>query len=123
MLASLGVTFINTKLAGKKPGAEFCHYGSLGHPEIMGFPSAYSDTGWLVGKSPDEGVAFMTGRVAEHAANGWHVPVLCHDWAAWLFGEGKTLGHIVRIADAARDAGFELLTHHQAYERRGLWAE
>jgi len=126
MLASLGVRMINSHLTGRREGCEFLSYESIGHPEIMGFPSGYSDAGWMVRYDPaqhgeDGPVEFVLGKIAEHAAGQSHMPIMLHDWAAWLNAPDKELGHVARFAERGRELGHELRTHVACLRDEALW--
>jgi peptidoglycan/xylan/chitin deacetylase (PgdA/CDA1 family) len=126
MLASLGVRMINSHLTGHDEGHDFINYSSLGHPEIMGFPSCYSDTDWLVRYNeekhgPDGPVDYMLARVTQHAGEGRHMPIMLHDWAAWLHAPDRELTHVARFAERGRELGYELRTHLACLEDAALW--
>ena len=122
MIASLGVRMINTRLAGRDGSREFASYGVLGHPEIMGFPSAHSDTEWMYRKKHGDPVAYVFSLIDERAARGEHMPLMLHDWCAWRFGPDGELGHVQLIAERARRAGYELATHIACLRDTSLWA-
>ena len=123
MLAALGVRMINTFLAGRDESKEFLHYGALGHPEIMGFPSAHSDTSWLYsrGKEVPGGVQTMLKVIEERAQRGEHCPVMLHDWLAWNHAPDKELGHVRLFAARGRELGFRLATHYECHQEAALW--
>lgn len=121
MLAGLGVRMINTFLTGADEAREFTNYASLGHPETMGFPSGYSDTGWMARRTHGEPISHILGRIEEHARAGDHMPVMLHDHVAWTCAEDQELTHVVQIADKAREEGCELVTHASCLSRNGLW--
>ncbi|MBN2584421.1 MAG: hypothetical protein JXL80_15275 [Planctomycetes bacterium] len=121
MVAGLGVRMLNTRLVGHQTKSEFVNYGSLGHGDIMGFPSGYSDTDWMYQRNhgdPDEYVASIIG---EHASHGWHMPLMLHDWCAWTCADDKELTHVRRAADVARRLGYELRTHITCLNDTSLW--
>jgi len=121
MLAGLGVRMINAFLTGVEEGRQFASYASLGHPEIMGFPSGYSDTSWMARRSHGEPVGYILGRIEAHARTGDHLPVMLHDHVAWTRAEDQDLTPVVQIADKARAEGYELVTHASCLTRDGLW--
>lgn len=126
MLCDLGMRFINTKLTGHDGACEFTNYAAIGHPEVMGFASGPSDTGWLyrrehAGKPVEDPVAFICGLTKEAAAAGRNFAPILHDWVAWMHGPDKELGHVVRLAETARECGYELRNHRQCYEDKALW--
>ena len=121
-LVSLGLRMIDARLEGHDTGGAFCNYQRLGHPEVMGFPSGNSDTGWLWGRSWGEGWAELESRAQSAADAGRHLPVMLHDWAAWLHPDLNELDHLPRIADHARDLGFELRSHRACLDDPALWS-
>jgi len=121
MLAGLGVRMINSFLSGVEESREFTNYGAIGHPDLMGFPSAYSDTSWMARCESGDPVEFVFSRIEEHAAQGDHIPIMLHDWVAWTRAEDSELTHVVRIAERARESGYELATHHTCLSRPELW--
>jgi hypothetical protein len=46
------------------------------------------------------------------------MPIMLHDWAAWTLAPDRELDHVKRFADAARAAGFDLMTHGSACQRQ-----
>ena len=124
MLAAMGLRMINTFLAGADEATEFCHFGRVGHPEIMGFPSAYSDTSWMArAASAEEAVAFILDTMASHAAREAHMPVLLHDWCAWTRAGDKELTHVKRIAAQARKLAYDMRTHAACLDDKALWKQ
>ena len=121
MVASLGVRMINTHLVGRSESRQFADYGSLGHPEIMGFPSGYSDTSWMRNKPPAEALAYILAEIDRRAAEGQHVPLMLHDWVAWQHAGDRELTHVKTIADRARSVGYELATHAACLADESLW--
>lgn len=111
MLASLGIRQINTFLSTSKESQEFVDYAALGFPEITGFPSDFSDTGWLwkVDQSTDF-LAPLRAEIDRRSEANLPMPLICHDWVAWNHAPDTTLTHIVRLAEYARSKGFELKT-------------
>lgn len=127
MFASLGVRRINCFLKGCREDRDFCDYASLGHPEITGFPSGHSDTGWMMEKTPDwhwrrrepyaEAVAGMLDEIRRRGREQSHMPIMLHDWAAWTMAPDHELDHVKRFAETAAAAGLELVTHGEACRR------
>ena len=128
MLAELGVRRINTFLSAHAEDRDFCDYAAVGHPEIAGFPSGFSDTDWMLDKTPDwkwrrrepfaDAVQAVIGEIRRRGAAGVHMPIMLHDWAAWTLTPDRELNHVKRFADAARAAGFDLVTHESACSRK-----
>ncbi len=128
MLADLGVRRINTFLSTRVEDREFCDYAAIGHPEIAGFPSGFSDTNWMLDKTPDwkwrrrepfgEALATITDEISRRGESGMPMPIMLHDWAAWTLASNHELDHVKRFAEAARAAGFDLVTHEVACSRK-----
>ncbi len=131
MLAALGVRMVNCFLSSRVENREFCHYGELGLPQLMGFPSGFSDTDWMLEKTPEwkwrlrqpfaAAVASVVGEIRRRGAAGIHMPIMHHDWAAWSLAPGRQLDHVKRFAEVARASGFELATHVDCLARGYLW--
>ena len=121
MLVGLGVRMINSHLIGVDESREFTSYGSVGHPEVMGFPSGYSDTSWMARRDHGDPVEFILDEISQRARAGHHLPVMLHDWVAWTLAGDKELTHVVQIADRARALGYELATHASCLSRPERW--
>lgn len=121
MLADIGVRMINSSLTGIDGSRQFINYASLGHPDIMGFPSAYSDTGWLAGKEYPKAEKYIFSVIQEHAAAGAHMPLMLHDFMTWDYAPDRELTHVVRIVEHARSLGYKLVTHVACLEDESLW--
>jgi hypothetical protein len=50
----------------------------------MGFPSAYSDTSWMYRRECGDPMDYILGQLAERAEREEHMPLMLHDWVAWL---------------------------------------
>jgi peptidoglycan/xylan/chitin deacetylase (PgdA/CDA1 family) len=122
MLVDLGVRQINSFLIGNSESRDFLNYESLGHPEVMGYPSAYSDTSWMNRAEHGDPMKYILGQITERAARGEHLPLMLHDWVAWLQAGDQELTHVVKIVDRARSLGYEPVTHLDCYNRLELWA-
>jgi peptidoglycan/xylan/chitin deacetylase (PgdA/CDA1 family) len=122
-VAGLGLRMINSFLSGGDESRDFISYASLGHPDVMGFPSCYSDTSWVVRREHGDPMAYILGEMESRAGAGDPMPVMLHDWVAWNHMEDKDLTHVVRIADRARALGYELRTHRQCLDDDALWRE
>lgn len=121
MLAGLGVKAINTFLCGLDESRMFTNYGSIGHPEIMGFPSGFSDTSWLWEKDYHYAMEYILKVIEDRGRKVEHMPLVLHDWVTWEYGASNEFEYIKRIADKAREMGFELLNIKQCYETQELW--
>lgn len=123
MIAELGARMINTFLVKADECADFCSYAALGHPEIMGFPSGYSDYEWLYQKKYGDPLEYVRSQIARRANQGASMPLVMHDWAAWNNAPDKELTHVKKIADYARRQGYTLATHLTCYQTRALWQQ
>jgi hypothetical protein len=99
MVVKLGTRMINSFLTGIDGSREFISYEKLGHPEVMGFISGYSDTGWMDRKEYGDPVEFILNEVRTRSERNDHMPVMFHDWVAWLKAPDKELSHVRKIAD------------------------
>jgi len=121
MLVGLGIRMVNTFLTDRRESRDFTDYSPLGHPDVIGFPSAYSDTSWMHRQEHGEPVPYILSVMEERARNGEHMPLMLHDWCAWQFAEDKELTHVRIIADRARELGYTLVTHIDCLTDRSLW--
>jgi peptidoglycan/xylan/chitin deacetylase (PgdA/CDA1 family) len=122
MMAGLGLRMINSLLVGVDESRQFINYGRLGHPEIMGFPSSYSDTSWMRRKEYGDPLAYILSVIEERAQRDEHMPLMLHDWVAWNHAPDKALGHVQRIVERARALGYEMVTHVECLRNRSeLW--
>lgn len=117
MLSELGVRMVNTFLTGHDGAHEFVDYSSLGHPEMMGFPSANSDNGWVRGRKYGDPAEHIVSQIKKNGAAGKHMAIMFHDDTEWIDVNDKELDLMKLIADVARDNGYELSTHLECYER------
>lgn len=122
MVASLGVRMINTFLTGVPRSKSFINYGSLGHPEIMGFPFGYSDTVWMERREHGAPLEYILGEITKRAQKHHPMPLMLHDWVTWTRAPDREFTHVKRIADAARKAGYRLVTHVDCLRNQALWA-
>ncbi len=111
MLAALGIRMINSFLSGADESKEFIDFSSLGHPEMMGFPSGFGDTGWMDRRECGDPVPYILSQIAHRAQHEEHMSVVLHDWVAWLRAEDQELTHVKQMADTARKHSFDLVTH------------
>ena len=121
MLVDLGVRFTNALLCGVDETKEFVHFGRLGHPDVMGFPSGYSDTAWMHRREFGDPMDYILGQLAARAEREEHMPLMLHDWVAWLHAPDRELTHVIRIVEAARKLGYETVTHLACHENTSLW--
>ena len=121
MIAGLGVRMLNATLSGVDESRAFINYETLEYPNIMGFPSAYSDTGWMHRKSHGDPMTFILAQITERADKGDHMPLMLHDWVAWNHAPDKALTHVKQIVDCARSAGYTLVTHAGCLQETTLW--
>lgn len=129
MLAGLGVKMINaflttpTTLTTPDEGDAFIHYAPLGRPDIMGFPSAFGDTGWMFRKEFGDPMQYILAQIDQRAARDRHFPLMLHDWVARNHAPDKRLDFLTQIIDHARNQGYILKTHVECYEETTLWKE
>jgi peptidoglycan/xylan/chitin deacetylase (PgdA/CDA1 family) len=122
MLVDLGIRIVNSFLVDHSESRDFLNYSSLGHPEVMGYPSAYSDTGWMNRTEHGDPMEYILAQITDRANKAEHMPLMLHDWVAWLKAGDQQLSHVVTIVDHARSLGYELVTHLDCYNRQELWA-
>ena len=122
LLVDLGIRQINSFLINNCESRDFLNYSALGHPEVMGYPSAYSDTGWMNRAECGDPMDYILGQITDRANKSEHMPLMLHDWVAWLKAGDQQLSHVVKIVDHARSLGYELVTHLDCYYRNELWA-
>ncbi len=121
MMVKLGTRMINSFLTGIDESREFINYGRLGHPEVMGFISGYSDTSWMYRKEHGDPLAYMLKEVQSRSELNEHMPVMFHDWVAWQKAPDKELTHVRKIAETGRQLGYTLVTHLDCYHNKPLW--
>jgi peptidoglycan/xylan/chitin deacetylase (PgdA/CDA1 family) len=121
MLAALGMRMINAFLTGVDESKEFVGFERLAHPEIMGFPSSFSDTDWMRRRDHGDPVEYILASLRELAARDEHMPLMLHDWVAWLHAPNQELTHVVAFVDEARRLGYEPVTHAACYQNKPLW--
>jgi hypothetical protein len=121
MLAELGIKMINTFLVGLDESSQFTSYRVLGRPDIMGFPSAYSDTSWMHRKEHGDPMSYILSQIKCRAEREQHMPLMLHDWVAWNHAPDRELSHVRTIADCARAHGYTLVTHDACYGQTALW--
>jgi peptidoglycan/xylan/chitin deacetylase (PgdA/CDA1 family) len=121
MLVALGVRMLNSFLTGIDGSREFCDYGRLDHADVMGFPSAFSDTEWMHRRACGDPVSYIKSVIDERAERGEHMPLMLHDWCAWNFAPDKELTHVRLFAHHARERGYDLATHAACIHRSELW--
>ena len=123
MVVGLGTRMIDSFLTGVDGSREFIDYGRLGHPEVMGFISGYSDTAWMARGESGDPVEYMLNEIRARADRQEHMPVMFHDWVAWQKAPDQELSHVRKIAETGRERGYELSTHLACYHDRELWQD
>ena len=121
MLVGLGMRMINCCLTGIDGSRRFCSFSRIGHPEVMGFPSACSDTSWMQRREFGDPVDYILSVIDERAGRGDHMPLMLHDWVAWNHAADKELTHVKVFAGRARERGYELATHAACMQDESLW--
>jgi peptidoglycan/xylan/chitin deacetylase (PgdA/CDA1 family) len=121
MVAGMGMKMINANMSGLDESRVFISYAELGYPDIMGFPSCYSDTSWVVRREHGDPMTYVLAEMESRAGEGAPMPVMLHDWVAWAHMEDRELTHVVRLAERARELGYELRTHVQCLNDASLW--
>ena len=121
MVVKLGTRMINSFLTGIDESREFINYDKLGHPEVMGFISGYSDTAWMLRKQNGDPVEYILKEVRTRSEQNEHMPVMFHDWVAWQKSPDKELSHVRKIAETGRELGYTLVTHIECYKNKPLW--
>ena len=121
MIARLGVKMINNFLIGIDGSTQFGNYSIFGYPEIMGFPSSYSDTSWMQRQEFGDPVEYILNEIKKRSELNQHMPLMFHDWVAWQHAPDKELTHLKKFVDYARKQGYLLLTHTECYNRTNLW--
>ena len=111
MLAGLGFRRVNAFLSGLDESREFTDYAALGFPDVVGFPSGFSDTNWLWRADKDgDFLAPLRDEIdrrADSPGGDAAMPVILHDWVAYNHAPDRALTHVLRLADHARSRGFE----------------
>jgi len=120
-VVKLGTRMIDAFLTGVDGSRNFIHYGKLGHPDVMGFISGYSDTEWMYRRESGDPVEYILGEISKRSMQNEHMPVMLHDWVAWQNAPDKELTHVRRIADTGRELGYILLSHIDCYNDKTLW--
>ena len=121
MVVKLGTRMIDSFLTGIDGSREFINYEKLGHPDVMGFISGYSDTAWMNRKEFGEPVEFILNETRIRSEQNEHMPVMFHDWVAWQKAPDKELTHVRTIAETGRKLGYKLATHLDCYHNKPLW--
>ena len=121
MVVKLGTRMINSFLTGIDGSREFINYELLGHPEVMGFISGYSDTSWMYRKKYGDPLEYMLKEIHTRSGQNEHMPVMFHDWVAWQKAPDKELSHVRKIAETGRKLGYTLVTHMDCYKNKPLW--
>ena len=121
MMAKMGVRMINAFLSTVDESRDFTSFESIGHPEVMGFPSGYGDTAWMARREFGDPMSYILGEIDARAASGDRIPVMLHDWVAWMRAEDRELTHVRRIAEKGRKLEYRLVTHFDCYLEEDLW--
>jgi len=65
---------------------------------------------------------YILGEIKKRAKRQDPMPLMLHDWVAWTRAADRELTHVKRIVDAARKAGYKLVTHVDCLRNKDLWA-
>lgn len=117
MLANLGIRMVDTFHSGHDNSHDFIDYADLGHPEMMGFPSANSDNSWVRGREFGDPVHYIVSQIKKNASLGKHMAIMFHDDTEWIDVDDKDLDLFKLVADVARENDYELSTHIGCYNR------
>jgi hypothetical protein len=123
MVVKLGTRMIDSNLSGIDGSREFINYDLLGHPEVMGFVSGYSDTSWMLRREHGDPLTFIFKEINIRSEQHEHMPVMFHDWVAWQKSPDKELSHVRKIAETGRNLGYKLVTHLDCYHNKPLWQQ
>ena len=123
MVVKLGTRMIDSFLTGIHASKQFINYGILGHPEVMGFISGFSDTAWMDRRESGDPIEFMVKEIRLRAEQQEHMPVMFHDWVAWQKAPDQELTHVRKIAETGRKLEYKLVTHLECYHNKELWQE
>ena len=121
MVVKLGTRMIDSFLTGIDGSREFINYSKLGHPEVMGFISGFSDTAWMEREEYGDPVEYVLKEIRTRSDQDDHMPVMFHDWVAWQKAPDKELTHVRRIAETGRNEGYKMVTHLDCYNNKPLW--
>lgn len=121
MVVKLGTRMIDSFLTGIDGSREFINYSKLGHPEVMGFISGFSDTAWMEREEFGDPVEYVLKEIRTRSDQDDHMPVMFHDWVAWQKAPDKELTHVRRIAETGRNEGYKMVTHLDCYNNKPLW--
>ena len=121
ILAKLGFTMTTTALSGHVRMHDFVSYGSIEHPEMMGFPSGNGDKNWLLKPKTENPLDSLFETMEKAAGEGKNLGIVLHDWVTWNHAPDKQFSHVRRIAEKARSLGFELANHSACYKNASLW--
>ena len=123
MVVKLGARMIDSFLTGIDGSREFINYGKLGHPEVMGFISGFSDTAWMEREEYGDPVEYILKEIRARSELDDHMPVMYHDWVAWQKAPDRELTHVRQIAETGRKEGYALVTHLDCYRNKALWRD
>jgi peptidoglycan/xylan/chitin deacetylase (PgdA/CDA1 family) len=120
MLAALDLKMVNTHLSGFDESRDFCNYGRLDYPDIMGFPSAYSDTAWMQRREFGDPMEYIFREIDKRNELNHHMPLMLHDWVSWQHAPDKELAYVRKIVEYARNKGYHPVTHLDCYRIKEL---
>jgi peptidoglycan/xylan/chitin deacetylase (PgdA/CDA1 family) len=123
MLAGFGIKAVNSFLSDFDESKNFVNYSSLGYPEIMGYPSDFSDTSWLWNQDYATALEYILKVIEDRGTKQEHMPIVLHDWVTWTCNNSGKFDHVLKIVERARVMGFELLNVMGCYEKPELWKQ
>lgn len=121
MLAGFGIKAVNSFLCDFDESKDFVNYSSLGYPEIMGYPSDFSDTSWLWNQNYSDAQQYILKVIEDRGMKKEHIPIILHDWVTWNCNTDRKFEHVLKIADKARHLGYGLMNVMQCYDKPELW--
>ena len=121
MMANLGLLMIDAHLSWVVRERDFTNFDALGHPQVMGFPSGNSDTSWMWQRKYGDPMTYIKSVISAEYAAGHDLPIMLHDWVAYLHAPDKKFTHVAEIAAHARKVGYEIRLHVDCWMDYPLW--
>ena len=121
MLSGLGVRMVNAFDSRMDESRQFVDFSGHGYGDLMGFPSGYSDTAWMLRQEYGDPMDYILEEITTRAKSGDHMPLMLHDWVAYNHAPGREFAFLRRIVDHARKLGYRPVSHFECLEKRSLW--